>query len=164
MVAQINERHDFYQGINVIGPATFSQAFVDTEHLAAGLQVPASNQVHRIYCTAANQAGTVASARTPIHIAKFAGTIAHARISPTQTAAAGAATVDVDIYVNGSSVMSAAMQITSSTTARAKVDGTVSSPSYAAGDVIEAVVTATAGGGTLPVGLAVDLALDEASQ
>ncbi len=54
--------------------------------------------------------------------------------------------------------------LNASTAVRTQVQGTITSAAYVAGDIFEAVVTATAGGGTLPTGLSVRLTGIENSQ
>lgn len=148
--------------LNCTGNATFSGQHVRTSNLAADLEVPSANTVHRIFAgSVANQSGTVAAERKPIHIATAPGEIVTIRFSPTQTAAVGDSTVTCDIYKNGSSILTGTVQIDSGDAARAKVSGTPSSTTYVAGDVFESVVTVSAGTGTLPVGLGVDFVLDE---
>lgn len=65
----------------------------------------------------------------------------------------GAATVTVDLRRNGSTVLSAVITLDSGNTARVVEAGTINSTALAAGDLLEVVVVATAGGGTLATGL-----------
>jgi hypothetical protein len=77
------------------------------------------------------------------------------------TACVGAATITVDLKKNGTSVLSAPITLNSSSTAYVVQSGTVTTTSLVAGDVLEVVVTATAGGGTLGNGVFAVAQVDE---
>jgi hypothetical protein len=77
------------------------------------------------------------------------------------TPAVGAATVTVDLKKNGTSVLTSVVTITNAQAAYARVAGAIATAAYVAGDVFTVVVTATAGGGTLPQGLFADGAFQE---
>lgn len=76
----------------------------------------------------------------------------------------GAATITVDLKKNGASVLSAVITLDSANTARVAESGSFSSTTLAAGDVLEVVVTATAGGGTLGTGLFAEVRWAEDAQ
>ena len=76
-------------------------------------------------------------------------------------AAVGAATVTIDLQKNGVSVLSAVINITSALAANVYIDASITTTTYVADDVFKIVITATAGGGTLPTGLYVQLTTDE---
>jgi hypothetical protein len=81
-------------------------------------------------------------------------------------AAAGAATVTIDLQKSTSAgvfatVLSSTISISNATVIRTAVPGTITSAPVVAGDIFQLVVTATAGGGTLPQGLLVTLRHDE---
>lgn len=76
----------------------------------------------------------------------------------------GAATITVDLKKNGTTILSAAISLTSSTSALAEVAGTISSAGLVEGDVLTVVTTATAGGGTLGTGLFAEIVVDEDPQ
>lgn len=115
-------------------------------------------QVARLFAQAHGTAAV--TARYPTHVARGAGTVNSIRAGVV-VACVGAATIDIDLRKNGTTVLSAAIQLDSGDAAYAKVSGTISSASYVAGDVFEVVVTATAGGGTLGQGLFVDAVFRE---
>lgn len=123
----------------------------------------ASKQQHQ-YLVGLNQAhGTAATAeRRAIHCAHAAGTITDV-VAGAVVAPVGDSTVTVDVYKNGVSVLSSALTLTSSGAAFEETAGTLSTPAYAAGDVIEVVLTVSAGSGTLPQGVYVRLTLREAA-
>ncbi len=68
-------------------------------------------------------------------------------------ACAGAATITVDLKKNGTSVLAAVITLNSSSVARVAQAATITTPALAAGDWLEVVITATAGGGTLGTGV-----------
>jgi hypothetical protein len=105
------------------------------------------------------QAGTVATATTPLGVVVGAtGTVKSVRVG-TIVPCAGAATITVDIKKNGTTVLSSVVTLNSANTARVAVSGGLSGGAVAlvAGDFLEAVVTATAGGGTVGTGLLVEV-------
>lgn len=65
----------------------------------------------------------------------------------------GDSVVDVDLLKNGVSVLSAAVQLSESSTAYVVQPGTINTSAVAAGDVLEIKIDATAGTGTLPNGV-----------
>jgi hypothetical protein len=75
--------------------------------------------------------------------------------------AVGGATVTVDVKKNGATVLSSVITLDSGNTARIMENGTLSGTTLAAGDFLEAVIVATAGGGTIPTGLLVQVIIDE---
>ena len=77
--------------------------------------------------------------------------------------AAGAATVTVDLRKNGTTILSGVITLNNTHVAYAEVAGTISSARYVTGDVFEIVLTATAGGGTLPQGVYVNTIFREGS-
>jgi len=101
------------------------------------------------------------SERRVVHVAKGAGTIDLVRAGVV-VACVGAATITVDVWKNGTTVLSAVISLGSADVAYAKKSGTVTVPAYAAGDVLEVVAVATAGGGTIGQGLFVDVICTEA--
>ena len=132
----------------------------------AGDPLVASKQEHQYRVGLAQPHGTAAaSERRAVHLAHAAGKVVEVRAGLT-VANVGAATVTVDVRKNGTTILSAAISLTSATAAFGSVIAlpAVGQDAYAAGDVLEAVVTATAGGGTLGQGLYVGLTLREAAQ
>lgn len=114
-------------------------------------------QHNKIYA----QNGSAASVTIPIHECRgTAGTIRSFRAGSIAIAV-GAATVTVDLKKNGVTVLSAVITLDTGNAARVSEAGTLSTTSLAAGDLLEVVVVATAGGGTLPTGLWCTLLVDE---
>lgn len=77
------------------------------------------------------------------------------------TACTGNATIDVDLLVAGSSVLSAAITLDSGNSARVVEAGTISSASLSDGDVLEVSVDATVGTGSLGNGVFASLVIRE---
>jgi hypothetical protein len=76
-------------------------------------------------------------------------------------AATGNSTVTIDVYKNGTTILSAPVVLDNANTAYAKESGTISVAALAAGDVIEIVQTISAGSGTLPRGVFAQLTIRE---
>jgi hypothetical protein len=77
----------------------------------------------------------------------------------------GAATVTVDLKKNGVSVLTGVITLNNANTARVAVAGTLgASLALVAGDVLEVVCVATAGGGTLATGVFAQAVLSEDAQ
>lgn len=74
-----------------------------------------------------------------------------------QTALVGDATTTINLYKNGSSILTAALVLTSATAAYATAAASVATASLVVGDVLEIVITVAAGTGTLGQGLFVQL-------
>ena len=103
---------------------------------------------------------TVVTKNQVIHTVMAAGTLQGIKIGCV-VANIGAASITVDLKKNGATVLSAVMTY-GVLAAYALVTGTIATPAIVAGDVLEAVVVATAGGGTLAKGLFGVLLIDEA--
>lgn len=104
----------------------------------------------------------VVTERMPIHIAWGAGTL-YAFRANLRVACVGAATVVVDLYKNGATILSTTCDFSNADAITVIKEATFSNTAYAADDIFEVVVTATAGGGTLGQGLGADLVLREAA-
>lgn len=123
-----------------------------------------TNKVRHRYRKILNQPNSAATTETrAVHVVRGAtGTIKEI-LAATIAACAGAATIVIDLKKNGSSVMSSTITLDNANTARVSEVGTLN-PSLVGvvvGDLLEVVVTATAGGGTLGTGLLVQIEVDE---
>ena len=76
-------------------------------------------------------------------------------------AAVGDSTVTIDLYKNGASILSAPIVLDNTNTAYTEETGTLSSDDLVQGDCLEVVVTVSAGTGTLPQGLYVEVDVHE---
>lgn len=106
------------------------------------------------------QSGNATAVTKPIHVAYGAGTVVAVRVGSV-VAATGDSTATIDVKKNGTTILSGAVVLDNANTAYISEAGTISVPSYDAGDVFTAVVTVSAGSGTLPTGLFVDVAFNE---
>lgn len=129
----------------------------------AGISATKVQHQHRHVFTQPNTSATsetkaiyVCYGATGTVIAFSAGSIA---------AAVGAATVTVDLKKNGSSILTAVITLDNANTARVVEAGTLTgSTSLVAGDLLEVVTVATAGGGTLPTGVYAVVTINEDAQ
>lgn len=104
--------------------------------------------------------GTAASVTIPIHIARAAGSVTSIEAGSIAIAV-GAATVTIDLKKNGTTILTGVITLDSGNTARILEAGTITGGTYVDGDFFELVIVATAGGGTIPTGLIVDVEFDE---
>lgn len=131
---------------------------------AAGMDQSKLQHQHRKSYNQAFGSAVAAETRT-VHIVYGAtGTILAFRASLNGLVCAGAAVITVDLKKNGASILSAVLTFNSTHTLRQILSGTFSSAALVAGDVLDVVVTAVAGGGTLGQGLGVDLVVAEDAQ
>lgn len=131
---------------------------------AAGVEATKLQQQYaRFYAQPHGTAAT--SERIPIHnVYGATGTLVEL-VAGVVVAAAGAATVSIQLKKNGSNILSSALVIDNSNSAFAEEATTsFTSTSLVEGDVLELDITATAGGGTLPQGLYVTLIVREDPQ
>lgn len=125
--------------------------------------VAATKLQHQYAACYAQPGGSAAATERKVrHVARSAGSVAAVEAGVV-TPAVGAATVALDVLKNGTSVLTSVVTITSAQAAYARVSGAIAAAAYAAGDVFELAVTATAGGGTLPQGFFCDVVFREGS-
>ena len=112
------------------------------------------HQYNRVVDLNGTSTATAATVRRTVHVAHgTAGTILGFHVGAVG-AAVGGATVTVDLKKNGSSILTSTITLDNSAAAFALVAGSLSASTIAAGDVLEAQITAvSAGGGTLPTGV-----------
>lgn len=112
-------------------------------------------------------ATTVTTQTVAIHMAYGAATISHVWIRPATAPAGGDLkyTVDIQKAADGSgslsSVLSAAVEISSADSSNTQQAGTVSSASLAAKDVLYVVITTSGSTGTQGTGLVVSVGISE---
>lgn len=132
--------------------------------VAAAAAVATTKLRHRNQLLFADGSGTTAATGSRIIgiVEGTVGSIIEVRACAI-TANLSGATVAVDIHKNGSTVLSGTIALNDTQADLAVVDGTssISSAALARGDVLEVVLTATAGGGTLALGVAVQVTIDE---
>jgi hypothetical protein len=125
----------------------------------AGIAATKLQQQHRLDYS---QPNTTATSETRIIYAcrGASGTIIDFRAGSIGVAV-GAATVTVDLRKNGTTVLTGVITLDTGNVARVAEVGTLSVTTLVAGDVLEVVLTATAGGGTLPTGVFVSATVHE---
>lgn len=129
---------------------------------AAGIQASKLQMQHEKSYSQVGGAGSAAETKV-VHVVYGAtGTVLSFKAG-SKTANVGAATITVDLWKNGSSILTAAISLTSATAAYALVSAALASVNLVAGDVLEVVVTVAAGGGTLGNGVFAALVLTEAT-
>lgn len=117
--------------------------------------------LHQYNVAFAQNHGTAATAqRQVLHVAEGAGTLVSFGAGIV-VACVGDSTITVNLYKNGSTILSAAVVIDNSNAVRAVEDATFSATPYSAGDVFEVVVTVSAGTGTLGQGTFAKLVVAE---
>ena len=150
--------------VSFTGPVGLPASTVTPAQLNADTADPipsemSEQQICKTYATS----GTAASATVPIHVAEGDGALVALRCGSIAIAI-GAATVTVDLKKNGTTVLSSVVTLDSANTARILEDATISSAAYSEDDFFELVIVATAGGGTIPTGLIVQLVAREAAE
>lgn len=136
---------------------------------ASGNYVAASKLQHQqnVHYTQENGTTIATEKKEPYIQYGATGTLLAVEVANTGTVGSGggmSVTVDVLKSTGGgafASVLSAVVTINASTTIRTAVAGSISGGTNAlvAGDILQVSVTATAGGGTLPKGLSVNLVI-----
>jgi len=147
-------------------PVTFTNAValpagtVTNAMVAAGAGIAASKLGHRRRWNYTKPGTAASETVAAIEIYGTSGTILEFSAGSVAIAV-GAATVTVDLKKNGSSILTSVITLDSANTARVMETSSLTSTTLAAGDFLEVVIVATAGGGTIPTGLLVQLIHDE---
>lgn len=147
---------------NMVIPA----ASVGDSQIPANAGIEASKLMHQhraVYAQGSSSTTAAADTKVLFTVYGTSGTIIAFRAGAV-VPNVGAATCTVDLRKNGTTVLSAVITLNSSQTARQLVSGAVTTTAVASGDVLEVVVTATAGGGTLAQGLFASLTVNELPQ
>ncbi len=122
---------------------------LDATHPASATKFNASNVIHHFGKDHRQASGSdVASKTELVHVASYAGTINGFKvgISVAPTGGDKQYTVDLQKSTGGgafASILSAVVTIDSGKSDRSVTAGTISSPTYAAGDIFQVVVTAS---------------------
>jgi len=149
------------RGTVIAQAISITTASIDNSMVAANAAIATTKLRHRIHKTY-GQSGTATAVTIPVHVAMLPGTVLAVQAGAV-VAATGDSTVTVDVKINGTSVLSSTIGLSSSDTAYIPVVGTVDTAAddLVADDVVTVVVSVSAGTGTLPTGLFVDIVLDE---
>lgn len=136
-------------------------AIIDTNvAVVPGGGITADKLQHR-HIKQHSQPNTAATAETRfIHVARAAGSVQEI-VAGSIAIAIGAAAATIDLKKNGTSILTSVLTLNSSNTARVVAVGTIATAAYVAGDWFELVITAAAGGGTLPTGLGAEVVFHE---
>jgi hypothetical protein len=141
----------------VIPPGSLTDAGVN-----ASAKIAATKLQHQHRVPFAQPSATTASSVTQVlHSVYGATAIAIAFRAGCIVPCVGAATITVDLKKNGASILSAPISLGSANAIRQLIAGTITSPNLVVNDVLEMVVVATAGGGTIGQGLFVELTVNE---
>lgn len=133
---------------------------VQTGQVPTGANLSQSKLQHR-HTVSRSQNGTAAAETRSLYRAVLPGTVLNVIVGSI-AAAIGDSTVTVDIKKNGTTILSSPVTLNSSNTARVGVAATLSgTPALVAGDWLETVVTVSAGTGTLPTGLFIQVQVSE---
>lgn len=156
-----------HSDINFTGQIAFERAPVVPTSSFGDREIDVTDPIlatklkHQYAPTLAQVHGSAAvTERKVVHVAKSAGNVTGIEAGIV-VAAVGAATVTIDLRKNGTTILSGVITIDVANSAYAKEAGVISVDSYSLGDVFELVITATAGGGTLPQGLFVSTVFRE---
>jgi len=133
---------DMYFGpdSNVILP----DATVTNAKVSSGDPLDA-NKTNNSYQAILAQAGTATTETKYIGIPRGAGSFLAFRVIQ-KTACAGSSTVTVDVKKNGTSILSAAVTLNSSSAVNTAIAGTITTDTFAADDYLEIVITANQSG------------------
>lgn len=133
---------------------------VSNASIASDAAIESEKLEHRIIKDLKQPNSAATTETRGIHIAKGAGTV-EAFDAGSIAKAVGDSTVTVDLKKNGSTILIAVITLDNANTNRVAEAGVISSPTYAAGDWFEVVITAVAGTGTLPTGVFAQAAFNE---
>ena len=129
--------------------------------IAAAANIDADKLQHRWRAMLTQVHGTAAATeRSVVYYARTTGTVTSVKAG-TVVLNIGAATITVDVKKNGTTILSGVITLDTANTAYIAEAGTITVPALVAADVLEVVVVATAGGGTLGQGLFVMVEIDE---
>ena len=153
MATNTDSEQMFSGKVTFYGPTILPAACIGGTQMNPSDPVPVAAVSHRFEPRLAQAFGAAAVAeRRVVHHANRAGglsSVSAGAVLPN----VGAATYTVDVYKNGVTMLIAPLVVTSATVAYGSVTATLAVTTFAAGDVIEVVLTVAAGGGTLAQGV-----------
>lgn len=139
---------------------TVPPSSVTDASVAAGAAVATAKLRHKFH-PGDSQVGTSATETRPLYVVLGATALLIKFKVGCIVLPIGAATVTVDLKKNGATVLTAVVTLNSSSVARIVQAASILTTAAVAGDWFDAVITATAGGGTLPTGVFWELEIDE---
>lgn len=145
------------------GQLTLPASSVGDNNVSAGSPLAVDKTTHQINKTYTQKHGTAVASDpgSVIHIAGSAGVVQSVKVS-VRTIPIGAATVTVDVKKNGTTILTGVVTIDNANVAYTAETGAITTTAYVNGDFFEVVLVATAGGGTLPQGIGVEVVFREA--
>ena len=158
---------DMYVTGNVsAGSITPSAGTIADAAVSGSAAIQQSKLQHQHRQRYAQAFGTAAITETKsLHMVYGAtGSVLAFRAAVNGLVCSGAATITIDLKKNGVSVLAAVITIDNTKTLRQIVAASISSAALVTGDVLDVVITATAGGGTLGQGLCIEAIIAEAAQ
>lgn len=139
-----------------------AQASITNAMVKTNADLGVEKMRHRHVITHA-QPNTTATAETKaIYVASKAAVVKEVKAGAI-AAAIGDSTVTVDVKINGTTVLSSTIGLSSSDTAYVPLDGTIntSADDLTEDQVLTVVITVSAGSGTLPTGVFVSVTIEE---
>lgn len=143
----------YYAGEVKLADVDLPASCVSNSHIDSSAAIAASKLQHQhpVHWQQPNTAATTETrviyrcyGATGTILGVYAGSIAKA---------VGDSTVTVDVKKNGTTILTGVITLDNANTNRVAEAGTLSVTTLAAGDVLEVVITATVGTGTLPTGV-----------
>jgi hypothetical protein len=133
--------------------------------IPANAGITGDKTIRRVSANYSQAIGSVTAADgRVVHVAKAAGTILDFRAGSISLCTVDAV-IHVDLKKNGTTVLTATIDLTSANTAYVAASATLAAtPTYVAGDVFTVVVTVAAGAGALGNGVFAEARFDEAPQ
>jgi hypothetical protein len=151
----------------VLTPKQFSPpaSCITDAAIAAGAGIDASKVDHQHHPGFSQPNAAATSETRAIFVCRGnAGSVEALKVGSIGVAV-GNATVTVDLKKNGTSILTGVVTLNSSNTARVSVSGTLTgSNALVAGDLLEIVIVATIGTGTLPTGVYAFATVNEEAQ
>lgn len=139
---------------------TLSASSVTDAKVAAAADIAATKHRHQ-HRAMWQQPNSAATAETRVlHVAYGLGDIIAVQAGSIAKAV-GDSTVTIDIKLNGTTILSGTIQLDNANSAYTPESPSLATIAYAAGDVFTAVITISAGTGTLPTGVYVGLTVNE---
>lgn len=162
MPTSIHEGDHVFKGQVVPDSLVMPNGCVTSASVQTAANISADKLSHREYVTYSQANVTAAAETRTVFVARKAGLITEVAAGSI-AAAIGDSTVTVDVKKNNTSVLSSTITLDSSNTARTPETGSVNpaQDDLVAGDWVEVVVTVSAGTGTLPTGLFVQITVEQ---
>ena len=141
---------------------TYPAGSITNVDVGSGASIATTKLQHRHSRTYSQESATSAADESRVLFTAYGatGTVISFKAGAV-VAAVGAATCAVNLKKNGTSILSAALSLTSSQTAYAELTATISTASIVAGDNLEVSIDGEANGGTLAKGVYCTLVVDE---